>query len=127
MAYIKSPRTSKLWASALIKFAQMMAWDQWQHRNRVLHDKAALDEEAAIQVDATIRQEFLTGSRLLPRAVRGLFKAGVDRVLTCALERKPHCLQQVQAARENWKSQAYPTWPPERLVLLRWLRWQPCL
>ena len=127
LAHVKSPRTSRAWATALIRKAQMVAWSLWQHRNRILHDEAALDEDTAIQVDADIRQEFITGSQLLPRADRGLFKPGVDRVLTRNLGRKQKWLQQVQAARANWHSQAHPTWPPERIVLLRWLRQQPRL
>ena len=126
LEYTSSPRSSRTWAAALILKAQSIAWDQWQHRNRALHDDASLDADILLTVDADIRQEFLLGSRLLHKADRGLFKGGVKRVLAYKkLERKQQWLQQVHDARSNWQTRAHPVCPPESRILLQWLRSHP--
>jgi hypothetical protein len=126
--YSSSPKSSRQWATALILKLFNVAWDQWEHRNHFLHEvENKFDQEEALQVDNQIRQEFVTGSRLLAPGDRGLFKAGLKRILARPLDLKISWIQHVQVARENWSRQAHPTWPPERQVLLRWLRQQPRL
>ena len=93
-----------------------------EHRTGFLHDNEnKFDQQEVTFADDQIWQEFLTGSRLLAPADRGLFKAGRKKILACLLDSKLNWLQHVQVARDNWASQAHPTWPPEQFALARWL------
>jgi hypothetical protein len=76
--YSSSHKSSRQWATALILKLFNVAWDQWEHRNHFLHEvENKFDQEEALQVDNQIRQEFVTGSRLLAPGDHSLFKAGL--------------------------------------------------
>ena len=123
LTFTSSPRSSLQWASALIRKLFDVAWDQWEHRNRILHDSNnKFDQAAVIQAELRIRQEFISGYGLLSPSDKGLFRPGLKRILARPLSLKLNWLQHVQTARAAWAQQAHPTWPPERRVMLQWLR-----
>ena len=99
LPFTKSPKTSRQWTTALIQKLFNVAWDQWEHRNKYLHDnKNKLDQEEVKQTDAKIRQAFCIGSRLLAPADRGLFKTGRKKILAHLLDSKLDWLRHVQVA-----------------------------
>jgi hypothetical protein len=63
--FLDSRRTGLRWLTALIQKLWDVAWDMWDHRNRVLHD-----QEHSVARDLQIQQitdEFATGSVGLAR------------------------------------------------------------
>ena len=68
------PRSSRRWTSTLIEKIFEVAWDQWEHRNGVLHDPDnKFDEEENLKVNHAIRHEFTMGAGQLQQADKGLF------------------------------------------------------
>ena len=102
LAFSKSPRTSKRWTSALIQKVFEVAWDQWEHRNGILHDvDNKFDKATELRVNREIRNQFRIGKASLPRADHGLFHAGVQRILARSLKSKQNWLHFVSTARVN--------------------------
>jgi hypothetical protein len=69
--FLDSRRTGLRWLTALIQKLWDVAWDMWDHRNRVLHD-----QEHSVARDLQIQQitdEFATGSVGLAREAKLLF------------------------------------------------------
>jgi hypothetical protein len=71
LEWIGSQRSTKRWTVAVIKKLWDLAWDMWDHRNRVLHDN---DQSLATkEIDYKIRAEFLLGSTGLSRSTKILY------------------------------------------------------
>jgi hypothetical protein len=73
--FLDSRRTGLRWLTALIQKLWDVAWDMWDHRNRVLHD-----QEHSVARDLQIQQitdEFATGSVGLAREAKLLFSGGL--------------------------------------------------
>jgi hypothetical protein len=69
---LDSRRTGLRWLTALIQKLWDVAWDMWDHRNRVLHD-----QEHSVARDLQIQQitdEFATGSVGLAREAKPLLR-----------------------------------------------------
>jgi hypothetical protein len=80
--FIHSRKSTLRWASALIRKIWTVAWDQWEHRNRILHYKAnAVSLEEIERIKLTIRQELSTGRCQLPKADAYLFRGTVNKIL----------------------------------------------
>ena len=102
LEFTKSPRTSKRWTTSLIQKLFNVAWDQWDHRNAILHNtENKFDQAESIKVDAAIREEFRIGKNALPRADHGLFRAGATRILARTLTNKQRWLYFVATARQS--------------------------
>ena len=102
LAFSKSPRTSKRWTSALIQKVFEVAWDQWEHRNGILHDvDNKFDKATELRVNREIQNQFRIGKASLPRADHGLFHAGAQRILARSLKSKQNWLHFVSTARAN--------------------------
>jgi hypothetical protein len=68
----RSRYTSKRWLIAVIKKLWEIAWDLWDKRNRIMHDKELEQQHGKLRHD--IRMEFLAGFRGLSTSVRALYK-----------------------------------------------------
>jgi hypothetical protein len=118
-------KTTLQWAYALIHKTWEVAWDQWEHRNRILHDNATIVTIEEIErIKLTICQEFSTGCCQLPKADTYLFKGNVEEILRRKVPQLQNWLEQVKAARARQHHRIQTTWPPERILLLRWLQGQ---
>ena len=123
--FLQSRKTTLRWASALIRKSWEVAWDQWEHRNGILHDKDnAVSFEEIERITLNIRQEFATGRCQLPKGDAYLFRGTVDKLLRKKVHQLQNWLEQVEAARARQHRRIQTTWPPERILLLRWLRGQ---
>jgi hypothetical protein len=123
--FIHSRKSTLRWASALIRKVWTVAWDQWEHRNGIIHGKAKeVSIEESERIKLTIRQEFSTGRCQLPKADAYLFLGTVDKILRRKVPQLWTWLEQVETARARQHSRIQTTWPPERILLLRWLRGQ---
>jgi len=71
---IQARRSTARWASSLILELWKTAWDLWEHRNGILHDREAGRQRQLLKQE--IAQEFALGARHLPSDVQRLFKKG---------------------------------------------------
>jgi hypothetical protein len=124
--FLDSRRTGLRWLTALIQKLWDVAWDMWDHRNRVLHD-----QEHSVARDLQIQQitdEFATGSVGLAREAKLLFSGGLQSLLQRLPAYQTAWLIRIQAARaraerRDGQRQAHQrdTFNPERLGMQRWL------
>jgi len=123
--FLQSRKTTLRWASALIRKTWEVAWDQWEHRNGILHGNSTIVTFEEIErIELNIRQEFSTGRCQLPKADAYLFRGTVEKILRRKVPQLRNWLEQVEAARARQHRRIQTTWPPERILLLRWLRGQ---
>jgi hypothetical protein len=81
--FLDSRRTGLRWLTALIQKLWDVAWDMWDHRNRVLHD-----QEHSVARDLQIQQitdEFATGSVGLAREAPLLRRTTISSPTTAGL------------------------------------------
>jgi hypothetical protein len=93
--FLDSRRTGLRWLTALIQKLWDVAWDMWDHRNRVLHD-----QEHSVARDLQIQQitdEFATGSVGLAREAKLL--SGLQSLLQRLPAYQTAWLIRIQAAR----------------------------
>ena len=69
--FIKSKRTGKRWLSAVIRKCWDIAWDQWDHRNKVLNDKD--HSILTIRTDLEIKDQVQLGIRTITDAAKPSF------------------------------------------------------
>jgi hypothetical protein len=76
---IGSARSPKRWTIAMIKKMWDVAWNMWEHRNGILHDK---EQSIILQhLNTNIREEFKKGMSGLPKEAKALFRQGCAAVL----------------------------------------------
>jgi putative intracellular protease/amidase len=125
--WIGSRRTGRRWITALVQKLWDVAWDQWEHRNHVLHDQ---DTSIAndIQTQA-IKDQFALGSAGLLPEVRRMFRRGQRATLKLSPQYRGAWLQRVTTARaraERRRETAQNTYQTERAGMARFLqRLQP--
>jgi hypothetical protein len=110
--------------TALIQKLWDVAWDMWDHRNRVLHD-----QEHSVARDLQIQQitdEFATGSVGLAREAKLLFSGGLHLFSNDCRPIKRHGSSEYkrhghERARWTTSSSQRDTFNPERLGMQRWL------
>jgi hypothetical protein len=80
---IRSRRTGKRWVVSLIQKLWDIAWDLWEHRNGILHEKTNLVSDAELHtIDRNIRNSFLhLRSISLPAHDRHLLSISLTRLL----------------------------------------------
>jgi hypothetical protein len=102
----KSRRTGRRWAVALVRKLWDVAWDQWEHRNGVLHarDTASTHQLLSQDTDAAIIREYRKGQGHLPRSYSHLFRQPLLELMASPLPVKRQWVAAVQAAREHFKA-----------------------
>ena len=116
-------KTGLRWLSALVQKLWDVAWDQWNHRNGILHDN---DETlSTLLQDRQIREQYLLGASGLTRDGQIVFCMGLVKTLKLGTELKTAWLiriresrQRKQRQRENPGQAAYTQ---ERQAMGRWL------
>jgi hypothetical protein len=119
---IGSARSPKRWTIALIQKMWDIAWNMWEHRNGILHDK---EQSIILQhLNTNIREEFKKGMSGLPKEAKALFSQGCAAVLAKPAEVKQQWLARIQLARRRaLKMQTLgQTFGDERRVMARWLQ-----
>jgi hypothetical protein len=118
-----SRRTGLRWLTALIQKLWDIAWDMWDHRNRVLHEtEHSVAHELQTQ---QITDQFLLGAAGLPRKARALFSKGLQHLLRQQPAYKTAWLIRIHAARartERRNVQHNDNYNLERDVMRRWLQ-----
>ena len=91
-------RTGRRWLTAVIQKLWDTAWDLWDDRNRIVHDKDQGIILAKLHVD--IRHQIALGRQTLTRDTRGLFDQARQRTFfTRVTAYKQAWLLRVEAAR----------------------------
>jgi hypothetical protein len=93
---IRSNRNGHCWLSSIIKKLWNIAWDLWEHRNRVAHEKTDGLTAALLQQD--VQNEFQKGNASLPPEVQSLMRS-LKEVLAWPSHYQCSCLIRIQTAR----------------------------
>ena len=119
-SWIGSCRTGARWLSQVICKAWDVAWDQWEHRNGILH---GVDQGILMQgIDAQIRAQYSQGSAFLPRDVRIFFRISLPNLLLAAPATRDAWLKRVCAARERQSRLGNGGYQQERQAIAAWLQ-----
>ena len=87
---------------ALIQKLWEVAWDQWNDRNKTLHDTPlAMELSGSLSLDQAIRQEFHIGIQSLQRRVQLTFPPNLDTLLDASIYDRKRWFVLVRASREN--------------------------
>jgi hypothetical protein len=117
LSKLKTGKSSRRWAVALIRKMWQVAWDLWEHRNGYLHDNE--NNLISLQVNAEIQNEFTLGYRELDPPSRTLFAGGLNAVLHKPLEIRQQWLRRVQVARS--RAIERHGYAAERKAMAQWL------
>jgi len=93
-----SEKTGRRWLSALITKLWQVAWDQWQHRNGILHDVD--DGLLAQQLKFEIRAQYELGFEGFRRNTRGFTRQTIEEVLKKPLRDQQVWLERITTARD---------------------------
>ena len=100
--YIKSTKSSRRWASALIRKLWEVSWDQWDHRNEILKNSDDAERLHGMEeIDAEIRREMARGPGNLQQRHRYHFDIELERLLEKPPENRRAWLENVRAARNR--------------------------
>ena len=120
--WIGSKKTGKRWLTSVIQKMWDIAWDLWDHRCKILHNKDSSILHARQEDD--IKTEFDKGTAgLLPHTKR-MFSDGLLRVLQRNQQRREAWIVCVQAARARClrkKEQRQHSYSQERESMINWL------
>lgn len=127
LTWTRSRRNALRWATAVIIHLTLVAWDMWDHRNRILHGPSGpLQLHLRQQLLDQLRQEYITGAASLLPQDHFLFRltqserssqstatlqqwlASVTQARNMAadiLRRRQHTLQHQHAMFCNWLQQ----------------------
>ena len=112
-------RTGKRWMAQLISKTQDIAWDQWQHRNSVLHDK---DRRAVPpRLAEEIRREHHRGREALPLQDHIHFRQTLEELQAAPVRVQLSWLANVRAARKRNTRRQETTYASERNRMQIWL------
>jgi hypothetical protein len=117
---IGSRKSSKRWATAIIRKMWQIAWDLWEHRNGFLHDKNTGIHSQTI--NKLIQLEFQKGWSTLDRETRALFRPGNELISQKPLEVREQWVKRVQAARLKSETAIHTAFHAERAFMSAWLK-----
>jgi len=99
---IHSSRNGKRWVTELIKKLWTVAWNQWEHRNRVLHEEGnLLSLQEMESLNNNIASAYRDFRPLLPATDQHLFGQPLQRLLNRSKRVKEAWLTQVTVAKER--------------------------
>ena len=115
-------RTGKRWLTSVIQKLWDVAWDMWDHRNKVLHECDTGLERSQRRADITA--QFQMGPDTLTTAARALFRPGLEVLLSSAPEIQQAWLIRIQRSRLRYRqiqADQQQAFTRERQILHRWL------
>ena len=93
--------TGARWVRNLIQQLWLISWDQWEDRNKKLHDSPLADDlSGALSLNRSIRNEWIQGTLNMPKRVRKTFPKKVERLLNKPLETRKQWFTLVRSYRE---------------------------
>jgi hypothetical protein len=116
---IGSRKSSRRWATAIIRKLWQIAWDMWEHRNGYLHARnTGLHSQ---YINKVITSEFQLGWAMLDRETRALFHPGLASTISKPIEVREQWIKRVQAARQKMETTIQPAFQSERSLMSAWL------
>ena len=94
---IGSWQTGKRWLTRIILKLWLTAWDLWEQRNGLLHDKTSRLKDEKLNAD--IRREFSLGFQGFPRSAIPQTQISAQQLLTFRTGQKHMWLRHIRAAR----------------------------
>lgn len=100
-ASIKSKRSVKRWAAAIIHKLIMIVWDLWSFQNELVHGFKGIEEsERHKELNSKIEAEYSKGSFTLIEADKHLINDnGLEDLITGTVYNKQAWLERIEAAR----------------------------
>ena len=94
-----SKLSAKRWTAAWIRKLWDVSWDQWEHRNDVVHKGTTIETRKREMIDR-IRQEWTIGYETLHQNFHRLFRGTVDALILKQPRAMEAWLEAVRAARQ---------------------------
>ncbi len=120
-------KKSSTWLRKLLHHLHQLAWKQWDHRNKHLHQE---DGPRELKMDhilhAEITKEYTRGTGALPPRDRTFFQSPLFTILSRNRTAKQrwmlnlHTARQRQARRQGYKEDSYAI-TPEREQIMDWI------
>jgi hypothetical protein len=123
--FIRSRRLGRRWIAAVIRKMWDIAWDLWEHRNQVLHDRE--NSLLSTSTNQHIREELRLGVRTLTAAARAVFQANRGSILAAPLDVRVAWVARIQTARARFtreQEEGVSQYRQQREMLRRWLTQQ---
>ncbi len=115
-------KSSKRWASELIKKLWNISWDMWAHRNGVLH---AVEHPHNDIIDSRTNEQLTTlyrrGILAVPRDAFNLFQSSLTELLQQPSAYKIKWIRSVEAAIARKQHHNFGAYLPEQRFMRRWL------
>ncbi len=122
LLWLGSKWTRKRWISALITKVWEVAWDMWENRCNILHEKDGPNDAVNVAtLNAAVAHEFARGRENLPRRDRLHFTGTLDSLLVSPIGNRQAWLKNVQAARERFIRRQMGGLQQERAAMALWL------
>jgi len=95
-------RSSKKWASGLLRALHTLAWSQWDHRNHIKHrTKRPRQRTAELQLHEEIIREYTKGPHTLPEGDHHYFNQNLMSLIQKPKRYKAAWYSNLQAARQR--------------------------
>jgi hypothetical protein len=109
------------WAGAIVCKLHDIAWDLWEHRNGILHDKET--GFAAQEADTKVRQLLWKPEIYRIKSIRQIITYDADAICQWGLPQKLQWILRVEAAIQHYQRRQESTqYQQEREVMQRYLR-----
>lgn len=114
-------RSGKRWLIAVLRKMWDVAWDLWEQRNGILHDKEG--ELATITLDTNIREIYKQGAGRGPTELRRLFRMPLADILEMPKQQRQDWYTRVSSgvARQDRRVQNRSAYHSERRGMARFL------
>jgi hypothetical protein len=120
LSRIGSRKSSKRWATSIIRKLWQIAWDMWEHRNGFLHARnTGLHSQ---NINQSIIAEFQKGWSMLDRETRALFRPGLESITVKPIEVREQWIKRVQAAWQKMETTVQTEFKAERSLMSAWLK-----
>jgi hypothetical protein len=121
-SFIGSRRLGRRWLSALLQLLWNTAWDLWEHRNGVLHNKD--NNLLSLRTNQEIQEQWTLGARGLTDSAKPLFRHDHTSLLAAPLEVRQAWLLRIRNSRDQFvrnHNEGNSEYRHERRALRHWL------
>lgn len=102
---IRSRRSSRQWVTALVKKVWLVAWDQWQQRNEIVHQQQQPTQRQISRLDRQIQHQYKRGTSGLALHDHYLVNRPISTLMKSFTSVKVQWLHAIQMARANYHGQ----------------------
>jgi len=114
-------RSSAKWISEVLKWVLKSTRQQWDHRNKELHQQQP-NQIKDLEVNANIQEQYNLGSNGLLRASKALFRETSKHTLNLPHNDKRQWLASIKATRNQYQWASARSITAQRTLLRNWLQ-----